>query len=95
MRRQKDGKYVCVGCVCSPACAKRYALDRMGSHGIERCAMVSELCRLAGCKERIRPAPPFMSLQSYGGPLTLEEYRRDRVEVSMPPVYVEYLVCHR
>lgn len=91
-RRLADATFAGIGAFCSPECAKRYALDRMGSRGFERCAYVSELVRAAnGVDARCRPAPPFMALDTFGGPLTLAQYRTNFVEVTPPNVVVEYL----
>ena len=85
--------YRSIGAFCGPECAKRYALDRMGARGLECCAMVSEMVRqTAGPKARCKPAPPFMSLRAFGGPLSREEYVRNRCEVVQANVAVEYLV---
>ena len=93
--RRKGSDYVCMGTFCSPNCAKRYALDRLGARGLESCAMVSELVRKsAGPKARCTPAPPFMALKEYGGPLSREEYHSTQCVVAPPHVLVEWLNVH-
>ena len=80
---------------CSPNCAKRYAIDRLGNRGLESCAMVSELVRKsAGARVRCAPSPPFMTLKEFGGPLSREEYHSTKVVVAPPHVLVEWLVVH-
>ena len=90
----KDLQYVCKGCFCSPNCAKRYALDRLGSRGVECCSMVSELLRRVDKNLRCEPAPPFMALKKYGGHLSLEDYHDTRCVVAPPHMLVEYLNLH-
>ena len=91
-RRRFDGTFDGIGAFCSPECCKRYALDRLGSKGLECCALVSEIVRkIAGPKARCRVAPPFMCLDTFGGPLTREEYRQTFVCVTPAHVLLEYL----
>ena len=91
--RRRGRAYVGVGRFCGPECAKRYALDRMGARGLECCAMVSELVRMsAGPTARCKTAPPFMALDTFGGPLSYEEYIEGRCEVVQPHVTVEYMM---
>ena len=93
--RRKGADYVCMGSFCSPNCAKRYAIDRLGNRGLESCAMVSELVRkAAGPTARCAPAPPFMCLKDFGGPLSREEFHEGRVVVAPPHVLVEWLKVH-
>ena len=92
LRRRVDGTFDGMGAFCSPECCKRYALDRLGSRGLECCALVSELVRKsAGPKARCRAAPPFMCLNTFGGPLTREEYRSTFVSVTPANVLLEFL----
>ena len=92
MKRTRPGEFVGIGAFCSPECAKRYAIDRLGSRGLECCAYVSEVVRkIGGPKARCRIAPPFMSLDTFGGPLSREEYTRGFVCVVPAHVVVEYL----
>lgn len=93
--RRRGKEYVCMGAFCTPQCAKRYALDRLGSRGVECCAMVSELVRLsAGPHARCAPAPPFMALEEFGGPLPREQYHSSDCVVAPPHVHVEWLNVH-
>ena len=93
--RRQGKEYVCIGAFCTPNCAKRYALDRLGSRGFESCAMVSELVRrAAGPHARCYPAPPFMSLKEFGGVLTREEYHQSDCVVAPPHMLVEWLNVH-
>ena len=86
---------MCMGSFCSPNCAKRFAIDRLGNRGMESCAMVSELLRKSlGPKARCAPAPPFMALQDFGGPLSREEYHSATVVVAPPHMLVEWLTVH-
>ena len=93
IRRTRCGtEFYGIGAFCSPECAKRYALDRLGSRGLQCCAYVSEVVRkIGGPNARCRIAPPFMSLDTFGGPLSREEYTRGFVCVVPSHVLVEYL----
>jgi len=58
--------------------------------------MVSELVRRsAGPKARCKVAPPFMALDTFGGPLSRAEYVEGNCAVVQPHVQLEYLLCVR
>lgn len=66
------------GIFCSWSCAKRFCLDQKEYHSS---AMVSNMRLLAiahfhhPAMEPIVAAPPYQSLQLFGGPLSVEEFR--------------------
>ena len=92
IKRNLDGTFKGIGAFCSPECCRRYALDRLGSRGFEHCALVCEVVRkINGPRARVGIAPPFMSLDTFGGPLTREEYKRGSVCVVPNHVIVEYM----
>ena len=77
IRKKKNGEWSCLGSFCSFECARRYALDRHGSKGIEHAANAACVARQLGhtVRGRIGIAPKPQSLNVYGGPLTIERYR--------------------
>ena len=74
---KKDRFTVC-GQFCSWECINGYVRDRMSNHAAELRTINVRLYRkkLTGLKDRVVPAPPFMTLKAFGGHLTIDEFRK-------------------
>ena len=81
------------GNFCCPECACAYLFDiRQDSH--TRWEQLSLLYRVYGeaCRGKIHPAPSKQVLQLFGGPLSIEDYRRllhfhqIRIDIHLPPM---------
>jgi hypothetical protein len=73
-----NGKLKIKGCFCSFNCCKAYALKENIDHHL-----IGFLYKkLTGAKmgTPIKPAPSRYCLQQYGGPCTIEEFRRSSIE---------------
>lgn len=87
--REKDGRWALFGTFCSYECALRHVLDDDSS--FDRDQRVLWLHHVAG-QERIRPAPDYRVLESFGGHLTIEAYRSFNgkpAEIAMFPRFPE------
>ena len=76
----KEGTYHVYGCFCSPECAAAYNFNDFQDteKQWERYALLNQLYRKAyGEKNlKIKLAPPRQTLQIFGGPLTINQFRR-------------------
>jgi len=88
------GEYLQVtGNFCSPECATSYLFDiRQDYHTRwEQFALLYRIYHEA-CQGKIHPAPPRSVLKHFGGPLTIQEYRKlirshqYRIDVHLPPM---------
>jgi hypothetical protein len=91
--REEKGVYRVYGNFCCPECAVSYLLqESMDPHvRWERMALLHRIYDCDG-KGRIFPAPARESLELFGGPLSIEQYRatiaagKVRIDVHMPPM---------
>ena len=73
-----DNKYYVTGCFCSFNCALAYNFDKKYTNKWEYSALLHLLYKTIHKKyTKILPAPPKELLKIYGGPLTIEEYRKN------------------
>lgn len=75
----RTGQYVLTGVFCGPGCALRYCYETSpGQVAPARAGMLGDFLRKAfGREYAMHPqAPPRYMLRAFGGPLTIEEYRR-------------------
>jgi len=73
---ERSGKYHVYGVFCSANCAKMYIIEH--EHGVTSRRMVEFLSMLRseyGITGNIKPAPPRVRLQLFGGELTIEQFR--------------------
>lgn len=63
------------GCFCSWGCVKRYMIERPNHEMNLRFVLLRQLAGSFGHRGRIAPNPPRSALQSFGGPLTIEQFR--------------------
>lgn len=88
-----NNKYYVFGCFCSYNCAMSYNLS-MGDYKMhDRYSLIKKLYQyLYGENENLIMAPPKEVLNKYGGPLTIEEYRKNFISCNkeykllMPPL---------
>lgn len=84
------------GTFCSFQCAKAYNFADAGSNQCARMSLISLMRqKTTGDYSPVICAPPRQSLSMFGGPMTIDEFRRckDKCQVTMVPVVpVEYIV---
>jgi hypothetical protein len=91
--KEECGVFTVYGNFCSPQCGLAYLLkEHLDSHvRWERMALLHRIYKPIDGK-RIYPAPARESLQDFGGPMTIEEYRgmiganKVRVDIHTPPL---------
>jgi len=92
--REEKGTYHVYGNFCCPECAVSYLLEE-SLDATTRCERMALLNRIYGaaCKHaRIFPAPSRSSLKLFGGPMTIEAFRKTvlqgkvRIDIQMPPM---------
>lgn len=91
--KEDCGTYTIYGNFCSPQCGLAYLLkEHMDSHTRwERMALLHRLYPTVR-GGRLYPAPPRESLDMFGGPMTIEQYRgfvklnTKRIDIYQPPV---------
>jgi hypothetical protein len=72
-----EGKYYVFGCFCSYNCALAYNLDMDDYKTNERTSLLSYLYNEVYKNNiKLEPALPKKTLKMFGGPLTIEEYRK-------------------
>ena len=75
----KDGTYSVYGCFCSPECAAAYNFNDFqdSEKQWERYALLNQLYRKAYGERnlKIKLAPPRQTLQIFGGPLNIKQFR--------------------
>lgn len=92
--REEKGTYRVYGNFCGPCCAMAYLLNEALDTHVrwERIALLHRLYGPAYPNGRIFPAPTRQSLQLFGGPMTIEQYRgtiyagKVRVDIQTPPM---------
>ena len=67
-------KYKVLGVFCSWCCAKRYSMDK-DNMGIKSQILTNFIKDSEGKYTRVKPAPPRSLLKSFGGILTIKEFR--------------------
>lgn len=89
------GVYMTIGNFCSPNCALGYNLDLKDSRVIERNSLFKDYYRKKmGCNDKecdeLIPAPSKEILDVYGGPYTIEQYRKNfnkkKISIIEPPM---------
>ena len=64
------------GCFCSWACVKGYNNETGGSRTFEISALVAFLIkRVYGCSVKVAAAPPRITLDKFGGPFSIDDFR--------------------
>lgn len=77
LQLKSDGKVVCDGNFCGYSCALTYIFDSGSSHREFKCKqLLTQVARDLHGVIDIVPAPPRLSLTKFGGPLTIESFRR-------------------
>lgn len=89
--KEESSTYHVYGNFCSPECALAFLLnEHLDTHvRWERMSLLHRMNKVTG---RLYPAPPRESLEKYGGPFCIEEFRKiiadkkSRVDVHYPPM---------
>jgi hypothetical protein len=92
--REEAGTYRVYGNFCCPECAVSYLLEETldSTTRWERMALLNRIYGPASKHMRIFPAPSRSSLKLFGGPMTIEAYRKTilqgkvRIDIQMPPM---------
>ena len=92
--REEDGIYCVYGNFCCPECAVAYLLDETldSTTRWEHMALLHRIYSPFYNHKRIFPAPARASLKLFGGPMTIQSYRKTvrerkvRVDVQIPPM---------
>jgi hypothetical protein len=92
--REEGGTYRVYGNFCCPECAVSYLLEESldSTTRWERMALLNRIYGPAKKHARIFPAPARSSLKLFGGPMTIEAYRKTilqgkvRIDIQMPPM---------
>lgn len=92
--REEGGTYRVYGNFCCPECAVSYLLEESldSTTRWERMALLNRIYGPASKHVRIFPAPSRSSLKLFGGPMTIEAYRKTilqgkvRIDIQMPPM---------
>jgi hypothetical protein len=94
-RRYDDrlNKYFVFGIFCSINCAKAYILEHEPAISTTRMLTFSTMCReVFGLREPVKPAPPRIMLQCFGGSLTIEQFRKSFkyvTSISIEPPFLQ------
>jgi len=94
-RRYDDrlNKYYVFGIFCSMNCAKAYILEHEPAISTTRMLTFSSMCReVFGLREPVKPAPPRIRLQRFGGSLTIEQFRssfKNVTSISIEPPFLQ------
>ncbi len=92
--REEKGTYHVYGNFCCPECAVSYLLEESldATTRWERMALLNRIYGEACKHARIFPAPSRSSLKLFGGPMTIEAFRKTvlqgkvRIDIQMPPM---------
>jgi len=92
--REEKGTYHVYGNFCCPECAVSYLLEESldATTRWERMALLNRIYAEACKHARIFPAPSRSSLKLFGGPMTIEAFRKTilqgkvRIDIQMPPM---------
>ena len=92
--REEKGTYHVYGNFCCPECAVSYLLEESldATTRWERMALLNRIYGVACKHARIFPAPSRSSLKLFGGPMTIEAFRKTvlqgkvRIDIQMPPM---------
>jgi hypothetical protein len=92
--REEDGIYCVYGNFCCPECAVAYLLDETldSTTRWERMALLHRIYSPFYNYKRIFPAPARASLKLFGGPISIQSFRKTvrerkvRVDVQIPPM---------
>ena len=92
--REEGGTYHVYGNFCCPECAVSYLLEESldATTRWERMALLNRIYSAACKHARIFPAPSRASLKLFGGPMTIEAYRKTmlqgkvRIDIQIPPM---------
>lgn len=92
--REEGGTYRVYGNFCCPECAVSYLLEESldSTTRWERMALLNRIYGPASKHVRIFPAPSRSSLKLFGGPMTIEAYRKTilqgkvRIDIQTPPM---------
>jgi len=92
--REEGGTYRVYGNFCCAECAVSYLLEETldSTTRWERMALLNRIYGPASKHVRIFPAPSRSSLKLFGGPMTIEAYRKTilqgkvRIDIQMPPM---------
>ena len=92
--REEKGTYHVYGNFCCPECAVSYLLEESldATTRWERMALLNRIYGAACKHTRIFPAPSRSSLKLFGGPMTIEAFRKTvlqgkvRIDIQMPPM---------
>lgn len=92
--REEGGTYFIYGNFCSPECGVSYLLEESldATTRWERMALLNRIYGGKNKHARIFPAPARSSLKLFGGPMTIEMYRKTilqgkvRIDIQMPPM---------
>lgn len=94
VEKYHDNVYYVIGCFCSVNCALAHNIKWLDDYCVsERHALTIQLFRtITGSKDNIELAPTWLSLDSYGGPLSIEKFRKLLIKCekdyrfSIPPI---------
>lgn len=91
---QLRDKFCTMGSFCSWSCMKTFNLDRNGVNngGIIACNIIVMRKKLYGKIGPIRCAPYRYLLKQFGGPMTIEEFRKESVIDSGPRATIQAAV---
>jgi len=91
--KYKNNKFNVYGCFCSLECASAYNIDntKYFDEIWERQSLLNFLSRQIGYKTFIKPAPSRLSLNIFGGQMSIEEFRSFNcksklININFPPM---------
>ena len=76
-RKYKDDKFTVWGHFCSYECARAFVQDSKSHHDKELSLLCLLCMKLYGKYFRLKKAPNKFLLEKYGGPLSIEEWRKE------------------
>ena len=88
------GSYVVYGNFCSLACGKGHIMDYPSVDNGLQITMLERMARDTMGAQHIEPAPPRLALNLFGGPYSLENFRKAdrRAIIRAPPYVCSYMV---
>ena len=90
----KERSYIVFGNFCSLECAKGYLVDNPTFESSQQMNMFTKMARDLYEKNNVYPAPSRISLQMFGGPFSIDDFRKNSGKCSLksPPFICSYMV---
>lgn len=87
-------EYVVTGFFCSLGCVKAFALDTASHDSSQLIMLIEQMASECYGTYNVLPSPPRLALQMFGGPYSIEQFRKCEKEVTLhsTPFVSSYMV---